>query len=174
VTEAEIDQAILAMMVSCVSALRYGGTDEKILKRLYENGMAELCDHQPQQHYPIVIRNRVNSTYTGTLHGLVQDLTNYLLGISKYFTIADEVVHSSGKFRFILRWYPKTPGTLYEGRQEGPQKISITVRRERKVNDNGAGRSNSLHDFLQQEPRVSHIQWGSEDAGNTTVYEKPF
>lgn len=173
VTGAEVDQAIRAMMVSCTNALRYGGTDEQILKRLYENGMADLCDRQPQQHYPVVVRNRVDFTYTGTLHELVRNLTNYLLGINMHFTIADEVIYPSGQFRFIKRWYPKIPGTVYEGRQEGPQKMSITVRRERGV-AGGVGTSYFLHDFLQQRLQASHVQWRSEDPGNMTVYEKPF
>src|SRR5215213_5006329 len=37
-TEDEIERAINAIAVSCISGLRYGGTDEKILKRLYEIG----------------------------------------------------------------------------------------------------------------------------------------
>ena len=173
-TEAEIDQAIGAMMVSCVSALRYGGTDEKILKRLYENGMSELCDHRPEQHYVIVVRNRVTFNYTGTLHELARDLANFLRGINKYFTITDEVIHSPGQFRFIQRWYPQIPGTVYEGRKDGSQKICIIVRREREIDDNGAGRSCSLYVFLQQEPKASHVQWWSEDVRHTIAYEKPF
>ncbi|PXY43586.1 hypothetical protein [Flavobacterium hydrophilum] len=45
-TEEEIEQAINAIAVSCVSAVRYGGTDQKIIKRLYELDLATECDHK--------------------------------------------------------------------------------------------------------------------------------
>lgn len=46
-TDEEIERAINAIAVSCISGLRYGGKDEKILKRLYEIGEAAQCDHKP-------------------------------------------------------------------------------------------------------------------------------
>lgn len=46
-TEEEIERAINAIAVSCIGGLRYGGTNEKILKQLYEMGEADQCDHKP-------------------------------------------------------------------------------------------------------------------------------
>jgi len=43
----ELDRAISAMQVSCISGLRYGGKDEDILRRLYKEGLAHACDHKP-------------------------------------------------------------------------------------------------------------------------------
>jgi hypothetical protein len=48
-TEEEIEQAINAIAVSCVAAVRYGGTDQKIIKRLYEKDLATECDHKLQE-----------------------------------------------------------------------------------------------------------------------------
>lgn len=48
-TEDEIERAINAIAVSCISGLRYGGTDEKILKRLYEIGEGGQGDYKPNQ-----------------------------------------------------------------------------------------------------------------------------
>lgn len=45
-TEEEIEQAINAIAVSCVSAVRYGGTDQKIIKKLHELDLATECDHE--------------------------------------------------------------------------------------------------------------------------------
>ncbi|MDR6564364.1 MULTISPECIES: ferredoxin [unclassified Arcicella] len=45
-TEDEIQRAINAIAVSCISGLRYGGTDEKILKKLYDMGESAQCDHK--------------------------------------------------------------------------------------------------------------------------------
>ena len=47
ITDDEIERAINAIAVSCVGGLRYGGTNEKILKRLYEMGAGDQCDHKP-------------------------------------------------------------------------------------------------------------------------------
>ena len=44
-TADELDRAISAMQVSCVSGIRYGGNDKAILKRLYELGLQAECDH---------------------------------------------------------------------------------------------------------------------------------
>jgi hypothetical protein len=40
----ELDQAISAMAVSCVEALRYAGDDPAMLKRLEDTGMRHRCD----------------------------------------------------------------------------------------------------------------------------------
>ena len=45
-TDDEIEQAINAIAVSCVSAVRYGGTDQKIIKRLYSLNLETECDYK--------------------------------------------------------------------------------------------------------------------------------
>jgi hypothetical protein len=42
----EVEQAIQAIYASDVGALRYGGTDQTIIRRLHELGCADLCDHE--------------------------------------------------------------------------------------------------------------------------------
>jgi hypothetical protein len=54
-TEGEIERAINAIAVSCISGLRYGGTSEKILKRLYEIGESDQCDNKPIGKYKALI-----------------------------------------------------------------------------------------------------------------------
>ncbi|MFC1223397.1 hypothetical protein ACFE6N_06280 [Pedobacter sp. BG31] len=48
-TPDELSRTISAMQVSCISGLRYGGRNEEILKRLYELGLADECDHKPEK-----------------------------------------------------------------------------------------------------------------------------
>lgn len=43
-TEEELDSMVAAMRDSCVKAIRYCGTDPKILKRLSSLGLRDLCD----------------------------------------------------------------------------------------------------------------------------------
>jgi len=56
-TEEELERAISACEVCCVGALRYGGKDRNILKRLGE----ELCD------YRVLINGEIASTLTGVV-----------------------------------------------------------------------------------------------------------
>lgn len=42
----ELNRAINAMQVSCISGIRYGGKDKEILKRLYELGLQAECDYK--------------------------------------------------------------------------------------------------------------------------------
>lgn len=45
-TDEEIEQAINAIAVSCVSAVRYGGIDQKIIKKLYSLNLESECDYK--------------------------------------------------------------------------------------------------------------------------------
>lgn len=44
-TEAEVTQAIMAVWVSEMGALRYGGTDPAIIRRLHDLNAGDCCDH---------------------------------------------------------------------------------------------------------------------------------
>lgn len=43
----ELERAIAAVCFSEIQALRYGGTDEYVLRRLAEEGNADCCDARP-------------------------------------------------------------------------------------------------------------------------------
>ena len=43
--EEEVRRAIDAIQCSCIEALRYGGTDADIIKRLHELELGHCCDH---------------------------------------------------------------------------------------------------------------------------------
>ena len=47
-TPEEVDQAISAICVTEVCALRYGGTDPDIIAKLRKRHMASVCDHTPE------------------------------------------------------------------------------------------------------------------------------
>lgn len=46
--ETEVDQAINAMNVSCVEALRYAGNDARILAKLRSRNMGHLCNQNDE------------------------------------------------------------------------------------------------------------------------------
>ena len=44
-TPEELQQAIMAVVVACCGAVRYGGTDPSVLRQLAQCGSADTCDH---------------------------------------------------------------------------------------------------------------------------------
>jgi hypothetical protein len=56
-TPEEVEQAIMAISVSCVGGPRYGGSDQSIIRRLHEKGCADQCD-QPLLGEPVRLPRR--------------------------------------------------------------------------------------------------------------------
>ncbi|WP_214225041.1 ferredoxin [Pedobacter sp. B4-66] len=77
-TPEELDRAINALSVSCISGIRYGGKDEVILKRLYEMGLEDECDHKPIGKYKMVVRNKVVFQYQETMEKPFKRLASWL------------------------------------------------------------------------------------------------
>jgi hypothetical protein len=46
ITSAELERAIMAVAVGCCGAVRYGGTDARVIRRLAELGSTDTCDHR--------------------------------------------------------------------------------------------------------------------------------
>jgi len=57
-TPAEVNDAIRAILVSCIEVYRYGGDELTIRRRLAEIGHSHLCDN-PLEGHPIVLRKHV-------------------------------------------------------------------------------------------------------------------
>jgi hypothetical protein len=75
-TPAEVNDAIRAMLVSCMHVYRYGGDDPTIRRRLAELGHAVLCD-KPLEGHPVVIRNHVR--FSLAERGEATDIARLLL-----------------------------------------------------------------------------------------------
>jgi hypothetical protein len=58
-TPAEVNDALRAILVSCIEVYRYGGDEPTIRRRLAEIGYSHLCDN-PLEAHPVVIRNHVS------------------------------------------------------------------------------------------------------------------
>jgi len=173
-TEEEFDQAINAMMVSCISALRYGGTEEKILKRLHEDGMADLCDNIPEGKYPILIRDRVSFNF----EGLMDELANFL--IAKFTSIGPHVMieitdNNVDHFSFVKRWTGGGSGLIYDciRKNEGDYILQISTEKGKTI-DEMTGIGSLLHDFLKVDSRITNIKWFVRNMPADLFYDKPY
>ncbi len=161
-TDEEIERAITAIAVSCVSGLRYRGKDEKILKRLYEVGEAAQCDHTPVGNYKLVVWNKVKFQFTGTTSALSDILTNqYLLGPSHINNqIIDFETNRKDWFQFIHRWTEGLSGNIFTCCVTAANTYEIKVGKEPYGLD-ASIRYNAikLNSILCNDNRISNIEW---------------
>jgi hypothetical protein len=70
-TPEEVERACDAVMVSCVEAVRYKGSDRNVLRRLYERGAYASCDVSPTEEELLIIdyvRTEYAQARTGGVH----------------------------------------------------------------------------------------------------------
>lgn len=115
-TEDEIERAINAIAVSCISGLRYGGKDEKILKRLYEIGESQQCDKKPIGNYKMLVWTKVTFKYVGAIKELSDNLTSQIILSHSYVKnkIVDFTSNEKDYFEFTYRWSDGLIGTTYK------------------------------------------------------------
>jgi hypothetical protein len=110
-TPEEVEQAIQALAVSCIASIRYGGKDEAILKRLYEMGFSEECDHKPVGNYGPLAWDKAQFRYKGDL----QEFYNKLVDLQKKqwrhlnFTIISQTSNQKDHFEFSWYWIKEGP-----------------------------------------------------------------
>jgi len=174
-TESELDQAINALMVSCIGALRYGGIEEKILKRLYEDGLAELCDHMPQQKYAVLVRDKVSFKFDG----LIEELVNYL--VAKYVSIGSHVslkiLTNDGdrQFSFVKRWTGGGCSLIYSCNKGTADTYTLQISVEAGKRFEGMiGTAAMLHDFLKLDNRIREIKWFAQNMPLKVHFDKPY
>jgi len=174
-TEKELDQAISALMVSCINALRYGGTEEKILKRLYENGLADLCDHLPQEKYHVVIRDRVSLNFDGSIDELADLLIQKFVSIGPHITLEKMTYDGSRHFSFIKRWTGGSRGLIYSCSKEDDDSYTLQITLKKgKINEGMIGAAALLHDFLKKDDRITNIKWFALNSPAGVFYDKPY
>lgn len=166
-TEDEIDRAINAISVSCISGLRYGGRDEKILKRLYERGQGEQCDHKPIGSYKFLIWNKVIFNYRGTINELHDKITSEIIRCS-YHPFDNVILNrkTSDKycFDFVHRWTDGLTGTNYKCSIDDRKYYQIELSKEIDGYVLGLQRAAiTLNLILCNDKSVSDIKWFDSD-----------
>ena len=166
-TKDEIGRAINAIAVSCIAGLRYGGKDEEILKRLYEIGEAEQCDHKPVGNYKMIVWNKVIFKYTGTLKELSDNITGQIILSQLYINkrILGLKTNEKDYFEFIYRWAEGYTGTAYKCNLNSEGEYKIELDKEK----NGylvavRGNAFTLNLILRSDKKVSGILWFDTDA----------
>jgi hypothetical protein len=165
-TNDEIERAINAIAVSCISGLRYGGKDEKILRRLYEIGEGGQCDHQPIGKYKTLIFDNVTFLFNGSLQELSELMTIQLvLGethLNKH--IVNLELANDKYFEFVYRWTNGATGNIFRCHYLGKNRFRIEI----GIEENGyeisiRGNSMNLNSILSLDKRFSEILWVDKD-----------
>jgi len=171
-TDDEIERAINAIAVSCISGLRYGGTNEKILKRLYEIGEGEQCDHKPIGNYKPLIWNKVTFLFNGSIQELSELLTaQIVLGHTHLKKqIINFKLENDNYFEFIYRWTNGSTGIIFKCYFIGGNIFRV----ELDIEKNGyeisiRGTSMELNLILSSGKNISNILWFDKD--NNTYNE---
>jgi hypothetical protein len=171
-TEGEIDQAINAITVSCISGLRYGGTDEKILKRLYEIGEADQCDHKPMGNYKTLIWDNVTFQFNGSIQELSEVVTTQLVLEQTHLNkhIVNFKFVNDSCFEFVCRWTKGSTGNIFRCYLIGDNMFRIEI----GIEENGReisirGSAMDLNSILCLDKRFSKIIWFDKD--NNTYNE---
>ena len=165
-TEDEIERAINAIAVSCIAGLRYGGTDEKILKRLYEIGLGGQCDHKPIGDYKTLIFKNVTFLFNGSIEELSElMITQLVLGqthLNKY--IVNFRIVSDKYFEFVYRWTNGATGNIFRCHSLVDNRFRVEI----EIEDKGyeisiRGNSMMLNSIFRLDKRVSEILWVDKD-----------
>jgi hypothetical protein len=165
-TDGEIERAINAIAVSCVSGLRYGGKDEKILKRLYEIGEGGNCDHKPIGNYKILIWDTSIFEFNGSIQELSELMTTQIVLGDTHLNkqIINFKLENDNYFEFIYRWANGSTGNLFRCHFIGDNRFRVEI----GIEENGheiSIRENSivLKTILSSDKKVSNIAWFDRD-----------
>lgn len=158
----EIERAINAIAVSCISGLRYGGTDEKILKRLYEIGESGQCDHKPVGNYKTLIFDNVTFLFKGSIQELSALVTTQL--VAGETPLNKHIAHFNSPndkyFEFVYRWTNGETGNIFRCHSLGDHRFRIEIGIEADGNDISIrGIAIVLNSILRLDKRVAEIVW---------------
>lgn len=165
-TPDEIERAISAMEVSCIGGLRYGGKDEKILKRIYEKGLEELCDNKPIGKYKMIVWTKATFIYASTLQELsdtiITQFTKPVGYINKH--IVNYNTNKNDYFEFIYRLTEDYTGTIFKVNLNSNGECKVELQKE--VNTYLVSVRNNafwLNLILSNDPKVTKLLWYDMD-----------
>ncbi|WP_027421105.1 ferredoxin [Crocinitomix catalasitica] len=172
-SETELDQAIKAMMVSCVSALRYGGKDEKIIKRLYENDMSDFCDNPPDKNIEPIIRDKMTFNFDDKDNQLYHLLIKRYNSFPPYYRFEHYQSNKNKKIDIIRTVQNETSKMRIccQHIENNFYELIIEIQNNKQKNDI-IGWAMHLHDFSKK--HLLNIKWYSFQDGYNKEYVKPY
>jgi hypothetical protein len=165
-TNDEIERAINAIAVSCISGLRYGGKDEKILRRLYEIGEGGQCDHKPIGNYKTLIFDNVIFLFKGSIQELAELITKELIVGQTHLNkhIINFKLANDKYFEFVYRWTNGATGNTFRCNSLIDNRFRVEIGIEEKGHEISIrGNSMILNSIFRLDNRVSEILWVDKD-----------
>jgi len=173
-TEEEIEHAIRAIAVSCISALRYGGKDENILRKMYEFGLSGECDQQPAGSYRTVTRNLVTFYFGGNIDALFKMIVDEFVN-KPGIKVIDFACDKTSRFSFIVRWTNMRPGNLIKCEYVNTSYYKISITSEvSSLQEVITGTAEELHDILKSKLPISNILWFENEISGIGVPRPTF
>jgi len=171
-TPDEIERAISAMEVSCIAGLRYGGTDENILKRIYEKGLDDLCDNKPIGKYKMIVWTKATFNYSGTMQEFSDTIITQITKPVNYINkqIIDYKTNNNDFFEFIYRWADDYTETIFKVNFNNNGQCKVELRKE--VNAYLVSVRNNafwLNLILRNDSKATEILWYDID---NNVYDE--
>lgn len=172
-TEHELDQAINAICVSCIGALRYGGKDQSIIKRLYQIGEGDQCDTKPEEKWNILIRNTAIFNYSGNLKDLAGLLSKLLKETYSSFILIEDV-QKENKHKLVFTWAEGVEPLQINLSKIDTANFKLTFERPgNKVDESIVLFGGVIHDRFKKEEDVTDLKWYEYQNPNTE-YLKPY
>jgi hypothetical protein len=182
----ETNEAIESTWASCCGALRYGGTDDGILIRLAQLGLADQCDFRLRDEPTPRARTCVSFEFAGQAETAVlsaKEITTYLADFVEKSGDSDGNVRSrsftEAGASFVYEWghilAEPCRATFAIEPQAGRHRWWVLISRE-----DGHGTTAfaiSIHKALIEDTRFLSIQWFTDDerkSGTNVGHSLPY
>lgn len=168
----ETNEAIESTWASCCGALRYGGTDDKILIRLAELGLAEQCDFRLKEEPPPRARTCVSFEFAGQskpAEANAREIAAYLADFIGKSGSRDGKVRSryiadvSASFVYEWGYVLGEPCCAIFAIEPQADQRRWWIRISRQDGNATTGFAISIHKALTDDMRFRSIQWFTDD-----------
>ncbi len=160
-TDEEVDRAIRAVFSSCIGAIRYGGNDSKILRRLGEMGAWDRCDNTLPE--PIQEKVRPFATFhyktgdSNSARELLEMLKRFLVRPENDLSTSIEEMASG--WSFLYRWWRDVEGVTVTVKSVDGKEPRLLLSIGGPTTQAYSSTSIRLDDFIKQNAECSSVRW---------------
>lgn len=162
-TTDESNRAIRAVVVSCCGAVRYGGRDPEILRRVAELGEAEQCDHPLPGNQVVVRRSVATFRFEGfnaldAAEEILSMVQSGLVRLGEWHRW--EALPAIGVARAVSwSWYEGMPGVEIRVQPEAGPLDSWLLRLSRVNQPVPHTTAMAIDDILKGDSRILDVRW---------------